>query len=114
MSSMQMSVGIMVPIEPLDTESDEYWDLEGVLYAETNWKINYEGTIAFTDVGGDEYELVIGDLETEEPNYQDLISNGIVPKMKHAKPYRCMWYNGSDSPMSTLTIEEFNEMSLAK
>ena len=107
MSSMEMSIGVMVPIEPLDTEAEEYWDLEEVLYDETDWRINYEGTIAFTDVGGDEHELVIGDLKNEEPDYQDLILNGIVPNVELAKPYRCLWYNGVDSPMSTLTIEEF-------
>lgn len=108
MSENVMSTGIMVPLnrklskEELSEYSEELYDRGSIV------RFNYEGTLAYTDEGGEEYGLFFGKMTTlKGQEFDDLNEFGLSVDMSKAKPYRCYWYNGVDSDMDMITLEEF-------
>lgn len=106
MSDNVMSVGIMVPL----TKKVDHEDVNDALYnIDSVVHINYEGTLAYTDYRGEDpygikfYTPMMGDLS--DFVVLKRFSTDIVAEK--AKGYSCYWYNGVDSDMSIITLEEF-------
>lgn len=108
MSENVMSTGVMVPISRQLTRAERQ-ELEEVLWDQnSDVRFNYEGTLAYTDVGGDEYGIYFGEMPTNDLSAFEVLWNfGLTIVPTKARPYRCYWYNGSDSDMSMMTIEKF-------
>jgi hypothetical protein len=108
MSSNVMSVGIMAPLNRklTDEERDEWSE---VLYDQGSAvSFNYEGTMAYTDEGGDEYGIYFGEMTSLDPTqFDDLKQFGLSIIAEQARPYREYWYNGADSDHGMMTLENF-------
>lgn len=99
------------PVEDVPELSEKLWDGKSPI------RINYEGTLIFADFSllkpyserSDIYGLWIGGHE--EMDYGAVCLEcrkyGLKIDMSTVKPYNCIWYNGSDSPMDQLTKEKF-------
>ncbi len=108
MSENVASAGIMLPLNrKLSEEEREEWT-ELLWDQGSSVHINYEGTLAYTDEGGQEYGISFGDMGnySTEP-FKDLEQFGLSVLPNEARPYTCYWYNGSDSDMDMLTLEDF-------
>jgi hypothetical protein len=108
MSSNVMSVGIMAPLNRKLTEEErEEWS--ELLYDQGSpVRINYEGTMAYTDERGDEYGIYFGEMTSFDPaQFDDLKQFGLYIIAEQARPYREYWYNGADSDHDMMTLEEF-------
>jgi hypothetical protein len=108
MSSNVMSVGIMAPLNRKLTEEerDEWneilWDQGSAV------SFNYEGTMAYTDEGGDEYGIYFGEMSSLDPaQFYDLKQFGLSIIAEQARPYREYWYNGADSDHAMMELEDF-------
>lgn len=111
MSENVHSTGTMVPLSRhLTREEREDW---GEILYDQGSKVcfNYDGTIAYTDHRDqDEYGIYFGDMhDTNLEEFKDLDQFGIGVLEHQARPYRCFWYNGADSDMGTITLDEFLE-----
>jgi hypothetical protein len=108
MSSNVMSVGIMAPLNRklTDEERDEWSE---ILYDQgSTVSFNYEGTMAYTDEGGDEYGIYFGEMSILDPaQFDDLKQFGLSIITEQARPYREYWYNGADSDHDMMTLEDF-------
>jgi 5,10-methenyltetrahydromethanopterin hydrogenase len=111
MSENVGSSGIMVPLtkKMSDEEREEIieaiWDSGNSLV-----QINYEGTIAYTNHRSDGYGIEFGFAEnTNDLGYIRTIMEhyGFSIVEEQARPYSCYWYNGADSDMDMLELEEF-------
>lgn len=116
MSSTVLSQGFIAVLDvPLDSEARE--DLQERLYEnKSTLHINHEGTLVYSNVvpfkdREDIYELQIGGktLFDGSINFAHECANaGIVINGTYgSKPYSEIWYNGGDSQVSMLTLEEF-------
>lgn len=107
MSENVMSTGVMVPISRQLTRAErQEWD-EILWEQNTDVRFNYEGTLAYTDEGG-EYGIHFGETRTNYLSaFAALEQFGIDILPTKARPYRCCWYNGADSDMSLMTLEKF-------
>jgi len=108
MSSNVMSVGIMAPLNHklTDEERDEWSE---ILYDQgSSVNFNYEGTMAYTDKGGDEYGIHFGEMTDFDPSqFDDLKQFGLSIIAEQARPYREYWYNGADSDHDMMELEDF-------
>lgn len=110
MSSNVMSVGIMAPLNrKLTDEEREEWS--EILWDQgSSVSFNYEGTMAYTDEGGDEYGIYFGEISSLDPaQFDDLKQFGLSIIEEQARPYREYWYNGADSDHDMMILEEFLE-----
>ena len=108
MSSNVMSVGIMAPLNRklTDEERDEWGEI--LYYQGSTVSINYEGTMAYTDEGGDEYGIYFGEMSSLDPTqFDDLKQFGLSIITEQARPYREYWYNGADSDHDMMELEDF-------
>jgi hypothetical protein len=95
----------------LDVLAEKLWDEKSSI------RVNYEGTLVFSDYSlnkpyserGDIYGLWVGKQEEMDFGtfHLDCRKYGIHIDMETVKPYNCIWYNGSDSPMDQLKKEGF-------
>jgi hypothetical protein len=112
MSENVMSTGLMVPLNrKITQEESEEWT-EELWDQGSDVRINYEGTLAYTDIRGDEYGIRFGiasDFSLDA--FQDLAQFGLTVEEDKARPYSCYWYNGADSDMDMMTLEEFLTMT---
>jgi len=71
-------------------------------------RVNYEGTLAYIDNGGRSTDVLhfTSGVSPEELGLAGIPYN-IMIAIDRARSFHCTWYNGSDSPMDTLTLEEF-------
>jgi hypothetical protein len=108
MSSNVMSVGIMAPLNRklTDEERDEWSE---ILYDQGSAvSFNYEGTMAYTDEGGNEYGIYFGEMTSLDPDQFDGIKQfGLSIIAEQARPYREYWYNGADSDHDMMKLEDF-------
>lgn len=104
MSENVTSVGVMVPLITPITDELELEELGEKWYDEgSGVQINYQGTLLYTSETGDEYGIHFG-----APGAVDQPDEWPLPVHRGmARPYRCNWYNGTDSDMSMLTLEQF-------
>lgn len=110
MSCDVMSRGLMAPLltpvsrEDYDDLMEQLWDDGSPL------RINYEGTLAWIEVTSEDgYGLSFG--VDNECSPEELGLAGLVYDLRialdQARPFSCLWYNGSDSDMSMLSVEDF-------
>jgi hypothetical protein len=110
MSTTVFSSGVMVPLNRKITEEEWAEWTDELCDQKSRVQFNYEGTLAYTDeVRYDGYDIRCGSMPTYESDskFDDLNQYGLWVQEEKARPYHCMWYNGADSNMSTLTLEEF-------
>lgn len=95
---------------------DEYEEIDEKLYdLGSDIRINYEGTIAYTKTDKDYYGLhFLREISRENPTnvsslFQQLKDFDLGVDLNRAYPYRCLWYNGADSYMDMIILEEFLE-----
>ena len=113
MSSNVMSSGIMVPLSRKLTEEErEEWP-ELLHDQGSDVRFNYDGTLAYTDTGEvSEYGISFVDMpKGKDTDFESLAQFGLTILTDLAKPYKCYWYNGADSHMDVLTLNEFLEMT---
>lgn len=98
------------PVADVSELSDKLWTDKSPLL------LNYEGTLVFVDFNlrksyaeqTDFYGLFIGNEEMDPAELTiESMKYGLDIDEATIKPYTCVWYNGVDSPMDTLTKEEF-------
>lgn len=111
MSENVGSSGIMVPLtakmseEEREEITEAIWDSGNSLV-----QINYEGTLAYTNHRSEGYGITFGvTADKNDLGYirtiMDHYGFGIVEEQ--ARPYSCYWYNGADSDMDMMELEEF-------
>lgn len=112
MSNNIMSMGIMAPLsrkltqEELEEFREYLWD-QG-----SNVSFNYEGTMVYTDEGGDEYGIYFGEMTSLDPSRFDILKQfGLSIIAEQARPYREYWYNGADSDHDMMELQEFLRMT---
>ena len=113
MSSQVLSYGYFAKlITPIgDYETEEYEILTEHLYDNgSHLHINYEGTLIYSD------NLEHGDFYCGLYFLEDISKENFIQKCKdnnfkvvenRIKPYVCSWYNGADSDMSMMKLEDF-------
>lgn len=114
MSRDVYSRGLMAPIinPALDPEALEI--IQELIFEENGrLQINYEGTLAYiSEDEEDAYGLTLGS-PSDEFSPEELgvagIAFGIQVALDQCLPFSCGWYNGGDSPLDMLTLEEFKE-----
>lgn len=112
MSEDVMSVGIMVPLSRKITEKEcEEWN--ELLYDQgSEVSLSYYCDMAYTAKRGEAYGISFGEMpENSISAFDDLKQFDIWIEKEKARPYRCLWYNGSDSDMDMMTREKFLNMT---
>ncbi len=122
MSYTEFSYGFMIPIVGNVSEIDRngiaenYEEISEMLYAAgASIKINYEGTIIYNDMNPDSERGNLEGIHLSSPLDTkilfDMIAEANKFKIKvnvdQAKKYMSIWYNGTDSYMSNITLKEF-------
>ena len=109
MSENVKSQGFMAEIVggPVD-----YEEVSEKLYDNSTLRINYDGTLIYSDETEDKYDTYgMTFLNTRKEDKQIFLSecleNNISIDVSSIKSYVCIWYNGVDSDMSTMTLEKF-------
>jgi len=112
------SDGIMVPLTK-KLSDDELEDIMEDLWENGNSivNINYEGTLAYTDNRSDGYGISFG-VSYNDDDFDIIVetldSYDIGVDITKARSYSCYWYNGADSDMDMLTLEEFYSLTNQK
>lgn len=111
MSENVMSTGVMVPISRKLTRAERQEWGELLWEQGSNVRFNYEGTLVYTQERGDEYGIHFGDAQNFGPfwtqDFQILEQFGLSIQPTKARSYLCYWYNGVDSDMDMMTLENF-------
>ena len=118
MSSTVKSYGFVAVLDKPLTEEEEREELSETLYNnKSGLNINYEGTLVYIDfnqhqpydVREDIYGLTLGDTTFNGRNkfYEALEGNGLTIIGGTVQPYEEIWYNGGDSMLDTLTVEDY-------
>lgn len=98
-------------ITPIDRDDsleaiDELFDTYG-------FSINYEGTLVFSDEPQYNPGIFFGsankDAISEFVSDCHIAGFPVIPES--VRSYTCTWYNGADSNMSELEVEEFDKMT---
>ena len=112
MSNNVRSNGIMVPLRTMTSDEERDEITEDIwINGDSLIEINYEGTIAYTNHEEDDYYGVTFDVACYKNDLEYIrkimqrYGYGIFEKQ--TRPYSCYWYDGADSHMSMLTLEEF-------
>ena len=118
MSSTVRSYGYIAAMV-FSVGEDKIEELHESLYdANNGLEINYDGTLLFVDLNQtkpmsereDIYGLSIGDstIELTPEQFVNMAKDANLPVFESTvQPYNCIWYNGSDNPVSLLSKEEF-------
>lgn len=96
-------------ITPIDR--DDSFEAIEELYDTYNLNINYEGTLVFSDEPQSEPGIFFGSASNDAVSefISDCQKAGFPVIPESVRPYTCTWYNGSDSDMSELTVDEFDK-----
>ncbi len=109
MSHQVLSFGFMAPLVTPITDAEEREALRDKLYyGGLGISINYEGTLVYSDHGGDEFwgGITFASIEAETQFEEACRSAGI--DVTHETRFYCSsWYNGEDSDMDDITLDEF-------
>jgi hypothetical protein len=95
----------------LEELNEKLWEEKSLI------RVNYEGTLVFADYSltkpyserSDIYGFWIGKPEEMDFGafHLECRKYGLQIDMATLKPYSCIWYNGTDSPMDQLKKERF-------
>lgn len=108
MSYNVYSVGFMAALK----EAVDFEEISDNLYDNYDVMVNYDGTIVYThdnlplEEAFGLHFLKVNEKELEEFKSECLSANLFIDE-DTITPYSCMWYNGVDPDMSTITLEEF-------
>lgn len=112
MSENVISVGCMAKLKnPVGSYKEDMWeDFSDMLY-EHNLILNYDGNIVFTDTHCNSYDFSFKFIDDNMKNefIKTCSENGIDIDIENVKIYVSQWYNGTDSYMSDITLEQFNK-----
>lgn len=117
MSENVGSSGIMVPLSRKMTEEEREEIQEAFWNNNVDVKINYEGTLAYTDYQSDGYGITFG-ISANDGDIEEIrkalnpYGFGIIEYQ--ARPYSCYWYNGADSDMDMMAVKDFLKMTRQK
>jgi hypothetical protein len=110
MSDNVMSSGFMAVLQTPFTEENREEKDEWLYEQQSNLRINYEGTMVFSDNRSDGYGLSIHTNSAQAIDQgfvQDCNKLGLTIDPNTIRGYSCYWYNGSDSDMNMLTLEKY-------
>ncbi len=109
MSTNVLSYGYMAPLVTPIKDRAEREELSERLYEESRIRLNYEGTLVYIDVG--DREEFFGGLFFTNPDHLTLFHQELAEvklEITHeVKPYFAVWYNGTDSYMDDMKLEDF-------
>lgn len=115
MSENKITIGFMAElVTPVGKHTTELWEsTQDALYESgSELELTYEGTLVFTKVthvDSYNFDILIGRPAGCNEFIELCQSNGLALKPDTIKPYFAHWYNGSDSPMSDMTLAKYNE-----
>jgi hypothetical protein len=109
MSDNVMSTGFMAVLKtPFGEERDEK---DEWLYEQgSDLRINYEGTLVYSDIRSDGYGLTIhtGAAQAFDTDFvKECAKMELDIDPTTIRSYSCYWYNGVDSDMSMLSAEKY-------
>lgn len=115
MSENVRTTGFFAILKNPVSQDKEKEELSDKLYDSSNLRINYEGTMVYSIETEDDccYGLFISKDKTDisKKDISNFISecesNDLVISHKNISNYTCIWYNGVDSDMAMLTLEEY-------
>jgi hypothetical protein len=102
----------LTDVDALEAIQESLYDIRSII------GVNDEGTLVYSDVNRAKklsertelYGLHLGRDSTigTRNDFATLVRTlGLTVVENSIEPYSCIWYNGTDSDMATLTIEEF-------
>lgn len=113
MSDNKISIGFMAELtQPIGDHNTEAWQelTERLETTNSGLELNYDGTLVFSKET-DDYAYQVDMVVVPRGGDSRLIELCNAAKLDidggGAKAYSCHWHNGSDSPMSTMTLAEF-------
>lgn len=109
MSDNQVSVGLVAPLNT-PISKDKYDEVSQFLES-ADLFINYDGTLIFMQVkkmASYNFDMQIGRPENPDTFAAICKVAGYPIQSHNCESYVAHWYDGSDSPMSTLTLENYN------
>lgn len=117
MSEDVMSRGLMAPIiNPIPQDVLE--DLtEQMCEDGSPLHISYDGTLAWIEASeSDPYGITFGEVSDFSPEELGLAAlvYGVNVALDQARLFSCLWYNGTDSDMSMLSVRKFLKMTRQK
>lgn len=108
MSSDRITAGLMAELENEIDFDSEYEKLH-----EHKLDANYDGTLIFSttfDAEPWEFGMMIGDNNESRSEFVEKCKGlGYNVVESTIKPFVSYWYDGSDSPQSDLSLEEFRK-----
>jgi len=114
MSATVFSTGFFAILKtPLSV--DEREELSEILWdKDSNLNINNEGTLVYSDIRDESlgyglHFFIDGDKDAFLKELKDM---DILINEDSIHPYNCLWYNGSESYMSVLTLEKYKKNML--
>lgn len=115
MSENKITIGFMAElVTPVGNYQTEEWEaLQEKLYASgTGLELAYVGTLIFskvTHVDAHDFSLLLGNPSNPDDFVKKCADAGLPVKAESVLPYFSHWYNGSDSPMSAMSLTKFKE-----
>lgn len=112
MSDNVLSYGYMaILVTPVGDHHTETWEeLSDKLQEETDLSLNYDGTVVYSDQCLDTDSDAMFSLVMETPEMRDEFMDAItaygIEIISEPRFYSCVWYNGSDSPMSEIHTKQ--------
>lgn len=110
MSDNVMSSGFMAVLKTPFSEEDREEKDEWLWDQDSELHLNYEGTMVYSDTRSDGYGLTI---HTSAPQGVDAafaeqcLKYGLEIDPATIRGYSCYWYNGCDSDMAMLSVENY-------
>ena len=116
MSEDVMSSGLFAILsKPITNESDREELSEHLYDTRSGLHINYEGTLVYSDARGSPYGISFGMASHPSSDFVcDCATQGLDIDDSSIRPYSCLWYNGVDSDMDMMTLEEYKKMTRLK
>jgi len=107
MSDNVLSYGFMAVLQtPIPKDLRD--EVSEVLLSKSNLEVNYEGTIVYSDDGGSSDITGVQFFDSGSFNmFVTELSRMKVKVQNSIKAYSSVWYNGSDSYMSSLKLENY-------
>lgn len=124
MSTTLLCYGVMVALKTKVSEEDR--ETLNDNYSLTGFQLNYEGTVAYLDVNDadgrkysdreDIYKVLLFGGSAKSPHMEAyaklcriLNEAQLEADLFKARWFSCIWHDGSDSPLNTMTLAEFND-----
>lgn len=114
MSHQVLSYGLMAPLVTPVTDPAEREELRERLYETSTLRLNYEGTLVYSDAGSsDDYHgagIIFASLKLVTEFHEE-VNKANLTVTHESVFYSCSWYNGTDSDMDDLTLADFLKRS---